>query len=127
MIDQTIRNLLEQAIDAPVKLHLLLIFHDHPRLEVTPEVMAERSCRDIWSVATALREMADDGILATKTGAEPRYVYAPLPEYSEPVRRLMRLYDDPLQRDMLQRLIRDLAEYAPYRRISPQERQFAIA
>lgn len=130
MIDPTVQLLLERAIDSPVKLHILLIFHEHPRLEVTPSAMAERCCRDIWSVSQALHELAEDGILQVSTSVglhEPRYCYMPRPEYLDPIHKLMRGYDDPLERDLLQRSLRDIALYASFRRNSPWDYQNALA
>lgn len=127
MVDPVVQQLLEQAIDTPVKLHLLLIFHENPRLEATAQAIADRVCRDIWSVSQALDDLAEDGVMlvaATANGG-PVYRYAPLAPLQEPIRRLLSGYDDPLERDKLQRSIRDLAAYAPYRRASAWEAQVA--
>lgn len=129
MIDPSVQLLLEKAIDTPTKLHLLLIFYENPRLEVTPTKMAERSCRDIWSVMQALHELAEDGILNARSSVglgEPYYAFMPHPEYIEPIRKLVTGYDDPLERDILHRSIRDLAAYAPFRRSSPWDHQVAL-
>lgn len=127
MVDPVVQQLLEQAIDTPVKLHLLLIFNENPRLEATPRAIAERVCRDIWSVSQALHELADDGIMlrATTASGDPIYRYAPMSEHIESISRLICGYDDPLERDKLQRSIRDLAAYAPYRRTNGWEAQVA--
>ena len=50
MLDPLVQRLLEHAIDTPVKLHLLLLFHENPRLEASSFTIANRVCRDIWSV-----------------------------------------------------------------------------
>jgi hypothetical protein len=125
MVDPQVQNLLEHAIDTPVKLHLLLLFHENVRLEATPTLIANRVCRDIWSVDQALHELAEDGVLqrAPTAHGEVLYRYAPHDELVEPIRRLIRGYDDPMERDSLQRSIRDLASYAPYRRASSWELQ----
>lgn len=127
MVDPVIQQLLEHAIDTPVKLHLLLIFYENPRLEATPRAIAERVCRDIWSVAQALQELAEDGIMlrAATANGDPVYRYAPMAEHVESISRLICGYDDPLERDQLQRSIRDLATYAPYRRANIWEAQVA--
>ncbi|MFP4439859.1 MAG: hypothetical protein ACLFVO_21700 [Chloroflexaceae bacterium] len=128
MIDPTVQYLLEQAIDTPTKLQLLLMFFENPRLEITPDKMAERCCRDIWSVMQALHELAEDGILRVGTCigvGDPFYSYVPRREYLEPIRQLMHAYDDPLERDCIQRTIRDLASYAPFRRDRTWESPFA--
>jgi hypothetical protein len=127
MVDPLVQRLLEHAIDTPVKLHLLLMFHENPRMEATAAVIAERACRDIWSVSEALQELADDGVMRrlASTHTEPVYRYGPVDELVDAINRLIRGYDDPLERDKLQRSIRDLAAYAPYKRASAWEMQVA--
>ncbi len=127
MIDPEVQRLLEQAIDTPVKLHLLLLFHENPRMEATPGAITDRLCRDIWSVSQALHELCEDGILlrAATAHGEPVYRYAPRDELVEVIRRLVRNYDDPLEREQLQQFIRHLASYAPYRRSSQWDVQVA--
>ena len=126
MVDPMVQNLLEQAIDSPVKLHLLLLFHENPGLEATPRVIAERVCRDIWSVTQALQELAEDRVLLSiPIPGDQLYRYAPAEDLLEAIGRLLRGYDDPLERDKLQRSIRDLARYAPYRRMIPWQTQMA--
>lgn len=129
MMDPTVRRLIEQVVDTPTKLHLLLIFHENPRLEATLERMAEWSCRDIWSVTQALHELVEDGILTTNVTVgrvAPTYSYTPRPEHIEPINRLVRGYDDPIERDLIQRAIRDLAGYASFRRASSWDYQVAL-
>ena len=117
MIDSTVQRLLEQVIDSPIKLQLLLTYYENPRMEGTAFQIAERIYRDIWSAREALRELAEDGILATVgVGPEPVYRYRPRPEYIEPIFRLVQSYNEPFERDQLQRLLREVASYAPYRR-----------
>jgi predicted transcriptional regulator len=117
MIDPRVQCLLQQAIDSPTKLHLLLIFHEHGAREVSPTQMAESACRDIWSVTQALDELAEDGILQKEQVAgESIYYYCPRPEFIDSIHSLLTDYNDPLQRSKLRRSIRDLAEQAPLRR-----------
>ncbi|MCU0493076.1 MAG: hypothetical protein MUD01_15930 [Chloroflexaceae bacterium] len=117
MIDQSVQQLLEHAIDTPTKLHLLLLFHGNPQLETTARHIAEHTCRDIWSVNEALSELAEDGILHVLQGSGgQRYRFVPRAEFVEAINRLVRGYDDPLERDVLHRSIRDLAGYAYVRR-----------
>jgi hypothetical protein len=117
MIDPTILRLLEQAIDSPVKLQLLLLFHENPRLEATAAQLAQRTYRDIWSTHEALRELAEDGVLLTAHGRdEPCYRYRPATERVDAIRRLIQSYNEPLERDKLQRTLRQIASDAPYRR-----------
>ena len=117
MIDPTVQHLLEQAIDSPIKLQLLLLYYENPRLEGTAFQIAERTYRDIWSTGEALHELAEDGILSV-AGGESVYRYRPRPECKEPIFRLVQCYNEPLERDQLQRAIREIARYAPYRRAS---------
>jgi hypothetical protein len=126
MVDPLVQRLLEQAIDSPVKLHLLLLFHENPRLEANARAIAERVCRDIWSVSQALQELAEDRVLLSIPGpGDHVYRYAPAEDLLEPIGRLLRGYDDPMERDKLQRSIRDLARYAPYRRATAWQIQVA--
>ncbi len=117
MIDKVVQGLNERAIDSPLKLQLLLLYCEHRRFEGTPIEIAQRIYRDIWSTAEALRELADDGILvcATKNG-EPTYRYNPHADLNDSIARLCQMYNEPIERDSLQRLVRDVATYAPYRR-----------
>jgi hypothetical protein len=119
MIESSVQHLIDQVIDSPVKLHLILVFHEHSRLEASAAQIAERTCRDIWSVTTALNELAEDGMLqcVTAFGGAPLYHYAPAYERVEAINQFFRLYDDPLTRDVIQRAIRESADYAPFRRV----------
>ncbi|NJM05107.1 hypothetical protein HC891_01045 [Candidatus Gracilibacteria bacterium] len=126
MLDPLVQRLLEQVVDSPVKLHLLLLFHENPRLEASAVKMAERTCRDIWSVTAALEELVADGVMRSVAQAgyhETTFRYAPRPEIVESIRRLVRGYDDPIERDYLQRVLRDLSAYASVRRSSVLERE----
>jgi hypothetical protein len=116
MIDATIQRLFEQAIDS-IKLQILLLFHENPQLEATAAQLAQRIFRDIWSTHEALRELADDGVLGLVPSRElPCYRYRPAAEYGDGIRRLVRSYDEPLERDRLLRALRQVARDAAYRR-----------
>ncbi|ACL23098.1 MULTISPECIES: hypothetical protein [Chloroflexus] len=127
MIDPHVQRLLEQVLDTPEKLHLLLMFHEHPRCELTATAIAERLFRDIWSIQQALDELTAAGFLAVNksVGGEPLYRYTPPPEWHEAIRRLVRSYNDPLERDLIQRRIRDLAAFAAFRRYELERFEFA--
>ncbi|NJN16279.1 MAG: hypothetical protein HC822_08390 [Oscillochloris sp.] len=127
MVDPMVQALLEQAIDSPVKLHLLLMFHENQRMEATARAIADRVCRDMWSVSQALHELAADGVMVIAASAhgEPVYRYEPIGTWHLPIARLIRGYDDPLVRNDLQRTIRELEAYAPYRRTSTWQAQVA--
>ena len=117
MIDQTILRLLEQAVDSPTKLQLLLLFHEDSRLEATAHQIAQRTYRDIWSVREALRELAEDGVLITVPGRdEPTYRYRPASAWLDAIRQLIQSFNEPLERDKLQSALRQVASDAPYRR-----------
>jgi len=117
MLDSAIQRLLEQAIDSPLKLQLCLLFYENPRMEGTAAQLANRIYRDIWSAREALREMAEDGILLASTIAgEALYHYRPRQEYVDAIFRLTQSYNEPLERDAIQKAIREIASYAPYRR-----------
>lgn len=117
MADLNIQSLLERAIDTHTKLHLLLIFYENSRLEATPETLAERCCRDIWSVRQALQEMAEDGVItASRTvGGETVYSFHPAAEFVAPIKHLMRSYDNPVEREEILSSIHELSGYAAIR------------
>lgn len=117
MVDPLIRRLVEQVINSPVKLQLLLHFVEHRRLEGTATQIAQRIYRDIWSTREALQDMLRDGVLVALPGSgEPIYRYRPQPELIESITRLCHYYNEPIERDHLQRLVRETASYTPYRR-----------
>lgn len=117
MIDPSLQQFLEQAIDSPIKLQLLLIYHENPRLEATSSQIANRIYRDIWSTREALRQLCEDGILSLCNDTEePRYRYSPRPEFEERIKRLVQCYNEPLERDAVQSLLREVADNALYRR-----------
>jgi hypothetical protein len=119
MIDPSVQQLLEEVIDSPVKLQIVLMFYENRGMDGTASQFANRMYRDIWSTREALRELAEDGILTTTSIAgEPVYRYRPRSEYVDPIFRLVQSYNEPLERDKIQRAIRDIASYAPYRRSS---------
>lgn len=117
MIDSSIQRLLEQAIDTRIKLQLCLLLYENRRLEGTAAQFANRIYCDIWSTREALHELAEDGILiATHLAGEPVYHYRPRPEYAEAIFRLAHAYNEPLERDAIQRALREIESYAPIRR-----------
>lgn len=118
MLDPQVTHLLETAINTSCKLAIMLKFLDHRSLSATSSEMASRVCRDIWSVDTALNELADDGILCRR---DNRFVFEPTRELHSIVNRLHEMYADPLQRDELQQIIRDVERYAPYRHVLPRQ------
>ena len=117
MVDSTIQRLLEKAIDSPIKLQLCLLFDENQRLEGSAVELANRIYRDIWSTREALRELAEDGVLCVRgTASEPIYMYRPRTEYVDAIFRLAQSYNEPIERDAIQRALREVASYAKYRR-----------
>jgi hypothetical protein len=127
MIDSTVQRLLEEAIDSPVKLQLILMFYENRGMEGTASQFANRIYRDIWSTREALRELAEDGILSVSNIAgEPIYHYHPRAELVDPIFRLVHSYNEPLERDKIQRALREVASYAPFRRASSGNSAFEL-
>lgn len=117
MIDQSVRLLLEKVIDTPLKLQLVLMFVEHQCLRATAAQVADRIYRDIWSTREALSELARSGILSeTDTKDGPVYSFCPSCESAESIRRLVKAYNEPLERDMIHRMLREIAGDASYRR-----------
>jgi hypothetical protein len=109
--------LINHVIDTPVKLQLVIMFHERQCVEATPSWFSQHAYRDIWSIREALQELAEDGVLRAQPGIdEPVYYYHPAPEYVEPLAHLFQSYNDPLERGHLQQIIRDTSYYAPYYR-----------
>jgi predicted transcriptional regulator len=118
MLDSSIQQLLEKAVDSPIKLQLCLLLYENRQLEGSATQFANRLYRDIWSVREALRQLTEDGILTATSsqGGEPIYAYRPRPEYADSIFQLAHNYNEPLERDKIQRALREIASYAPYRR-----------
>lgn len=117
MIDQSVRSLLEGVIDTPLKLQLVLMFAEHQHLRATAAQVADRIYRDIWSTREALRELAESGVLSeTNSKDGPQYAFCPSCELAEPIGRLMHCYNEPLERDLIHRTLREIAGDASYRR-----------
>jgi hypothetical protein len=117
-IDPLIQRLLARAINSPIKLHLVLLFHENPRLEGSARQIIQRIYRDIWSTQEALRELADAGILGVSDRAgEPVYSYCPRAEHRAPIARLVERFNDPFARDQIHARLRELESAALYRRV----------
>lgn len=116
MNDPCVRQLLEEAIDSPIKLQFLLLFYEDSRLEITAQNIANRSYRDIWSTREALQELCQDGILVASSDDDPHYTYQPRQELIERIERLAQSYNEPIERDDIQRMLREVSSDASYRR-----------
>jgi hypothetical protein len=127
-IEPPIQRLLAQAINSPIKLQLILLFHDNPNLGGSASQMNQRIYRDIWSTRDALRELADDGILSVSGSSdEPIYSYRPRTEHCAPIERLVERFDDPFVRDQIYARLRELATDTLYRRSLAHGRAEATA
>ena len=127
MVDSAIQRLLEKVIDSPIKLQLCLLFDENQRMQGNAMELANRIYRDIWSTREALRELAEDGVLCVNESAgEPVYRYRPRAEYVDPIFRLAQSYNEPIERDAIQRALREIASYARYRRAAPGGTAFEL-
>ena len=116
MLDPQVIELLETAVNTSCKVAIVLTFLEHSSLCATPGEIAARVCRDIWSVESALKELAEDGILTLR---DKRYRYETCAQRQAQLDVLHETYEHPLQRNELQALLRDLERYAPYRKELP--------
>ncbi len=112
MLDPRIVQLLEDVVNTSCKLALVLLYAEHSRFVVTPQQLALRLSRDPWSVDTAVRELARDGIVDVCDGL---VIYHPQLKWVAGLQELHIAYDDPYHRDTINNLTRDLQRYAPYR------------
>ena len=127
MVDSAIQRLLEKAIDSPIKLQLCLLFDENQRMAGSAMELANRIYRDIWSTREALRELAEDGVLCVSDSAgEAIYTYRPRTEYIDAIFRLTQSYNEPIERDAIQRALREVASYASYRRAAPGGAMFEM-
>ena len=108
-IDPLIQHLLTQTINSPIKLHLLLLFHENPQIVGSAHQIIQRIFYDIWSTQDALRELADEGILGVSDRAgELVYSYQPRTEHRLAITRLVERFDDPFARDQIHGLLREI-------------------
>jgi hypothetical protein len=118
MVDPLVRRLIEQVISSPVKLQLVLLFTEQPRVEGTAAQIAQRLFRDMWSVREALHELYHAGLFQVcSNGSDPVFSFRPRQEFLEALSRLYQSYNEPLERDHIQRLVREVASYALPRRV----------
>ena len=122
MNDPCVRQLLEEAIDSSIKLQFLLLFHEDSRLEITAQQIANRSYRDIWSTREALQELCQDGILAPSSAEDPQYRYQPRQDLIERIERLVQSYNEPIERDAIQHMLREVSSDASFHRARRQIR-----
>ena len=114
MLETGIRRLLEDAVNTSCKLAIVMVYAQQGGMSATPAQMSERLCRDVWSMETAMQELAEDGILAEDDG---QYRLCPSPRHRERLARLISVYDEPMYRQEIVELLGDLDRYAPYREL----------
>ena len=112
MLDCSLQRLLEEVVNTSCKLAIVMLYAEQSRLSAHPEQISQRLTRDVWSVETALRELAEDGILELCNG---QYRYRPAPEWRDGLLRLTTIYDEPLQRQEIMDIVSNLDRYAAYR------------
>jgi hypothetical protein len=117
MLDPQVTQLLDKGINTSCKLATMLRFADQREFHATAPLIASRICRDIWSVQSALDELVEDGLLIQH---DHQYSLVPSVELRKRLLLLRETYESPLQRLELQRLLRDLERYAPYRNEFPR-------
>ncbi len=112
MLDSSIHRLLEELINSSTKLTIVMLYAGERTLSATASEVARRLWSNIWSVGPALDELAAGGILAIDNG---KYRLDPIPERRDGLRRLIALYDEPVHRQEIMRVVAELDRYAPYR------------
>lgn len=127
MLDSSIQHLLEHVVDSPAKLQLCLLFYENRRLEGTASQLANRIYRDIWCTREALRELAEDGLLCeSAVNGEQIYRYGPRAEYTDAIFRLVQGYNEPFERDRIQRALHDIDGVARFRRTQARSSAFEL-
>ena len=114
MLETGIRRLLEDAVNTSCKLAIVMVYAQQAGMSTTPGQMSQRLCRDIWSMETAMQELAEDGVLDERDG---RYRLCPAPRHREALVQLLTVYDEPVYRQEIVQLVGDLDRYAPYREL----------
>ncbi|GIV95356.1 MAG: hypothetical protein KatS3mg057_0013 [Herpetosiphonaceae bacterium] len=110
MADRRIREFVMNTIDSFAKLQILMLFAERTIRKGSAREIVQRTARDIWSVTEALEDLVAAGILRSQTvDHETIYIYDPSPEQREMIELITKAYNDPLSRDDLYGLIRDLA------------------
>jgi hypothetical protein len=82
--------------------------------------VANRIYRDIWSTREALQELQHDGVLATIGETDPIYCYAPQADLTRQIKLLAQSYNEPIERDTIQNMMRSIAKDASFRRARRQ-------
>ena len=102
-------------IDAPLKLQLVLLFHNHPHYCGDAWSLSEWLREGPWAIEEALEALAEAGFLGrVETDNRDRYRLEPSLEHWSTLEQLVVCYEDPLRRDRIYELVR----------LADRERQF---
>jgi hypothetical protein len=113
-------------IDSALKLRLLLVFSDRPRLSSGIRHLSEWLCESPWSIEEALDGLVEAGFLVHIDDPRgPHYRLEPRPEHKPLLRQLLACYDHPLQRDEIYTLIRAAGQEQQFRNWLAQEQPAA--
>jgi hypothetical protein len=119
MVENALGRLLEDAVNSSCKLAIVMLFAEDAGLAANEHQLSRRLCRDIWSVEQALSELVGDGVLINLDGL---YRFQPDLKHAEGLRQLLRVYDEPVGRQEVVRIVSDLDRYAPYREMLKRQR-----
>ncbi len=112
MLDSSIHRLLEEVINSSTKLTIVMLYAGEKTLNATATEVSRRLWSNIWTVGPALEELAACHVLVVENG---KYRLDPAPERRDILRRLIALYDEPVHRQEIMRVVAELDRYAPYR------------
>ncbi|HEY7930345.1 MAG TPA: hypothetical protein VID71_10045 [Steroidobacteraceae bacterium] len=94
-LDAEVRQLLSEHVTGYEQLEALLLLHRDSRQSSTGEQLGAELRIDAGSMATALAELAEHGLLERRTGPPPSYRYAPVQTaLAAAVDRLAQLYTE---------------------------------
>jgi hypothetical protein len=94
-------------IDSALKLRMLLLFSDRPRLSSDTRHLSERLCECPWAIEEAFDGLVNAGFLTHIDALRaPYYRLEPRLEQEPLLKQLLACYDHPLQRDEIATLVR---------------------
>ena len=92
-------------VDSRLKLHVLLLFAQHPQLCSGMRRLHEWLCESPWDLEEALEALADAGFLARVERGECYYQLTLSPERQLLLEQLIIEYDNPLRREAIYTLV----------------------
>lgn len=93
-------------VDSRLKLHVVLLFAQHPQLCSGLGRLHDWLRESPWDLEDTLEALADTGFLVRVDRGERHYRLMLSPERQMLLRQLITEYDNPLQRDMIYALVR---------------------